>query len=96
MTSTLLVIVLAPMPKPMPATRKISVMMKIRLSMNGELPMIDAGLRVAQRGARQDGEQGDDGRGTASVHQPGEAQATGLARGDLAASPSSPRPAPCR
>ena len=35
-TSTLLVIVLAPMPKQMPATRKSIVMMKIRLSISGE------------------------------------------------------------
>ena len=39
-TSSLDLIVPAPMPKPMPAARKMSVMRKIRLSMNGEVPMM--------------------------------------------------------
>ena len=56
-TSTLLVIVLAPIPKQMPATRNTIVMMKMRLSISGESSKIDARLRVPQRRVREHGEQ---------------------------------------
>ena len=52
-TSTLLVMVLAPMPKQMPATRKSIVMMKMRLSISGESSKMApvSGLRSGASGS---------------------------------------------